>query len=214
MEAHLEVASRELGTDPVELRQRNLIQSTVLPYRTPLGRSTTVAISPEICNLRSSIPTMPDTRRGAPCPKPPANCEVSRSSMQSSRQRAQSPEFAEVRFTQWQCHAAAWAPSLTVRAMKRLFKQVLHDKLTRSCGGSVHPWAHRSRGLRHGLQRFTVNGCRRLGAGPRRREAIEKGKLIAAQRTEVGVADVSFADCKFSVAGTDWSLTLKQVAMA
>jgi carbon-monoxide dehydrogenase large subunit len=43
---------------------------------------------------------------------------------------------------------------------------------------------------------------------------IEKGKLIAANLLEVGASDVGFADGRFSVAGTDRSLTLKQVAMA
>ena len=43
---------------------------------------------------------------------------------------------------------------------------------------------------------------------------IDKGKLIAAQMLEVGVTDIGFADGTFSVAGTDRSVTLKQVAMA
>ena len=45
-------------------------------------------------------------------------------------------------------------------------------------------------------------------------KVIDKGKRIAAHLMEVGGADISFADGKFSVAGTDRSLTLKQVAMA
>jgi carbon-monoxide dehydrogenase large subunit len=43
---------------------------------------------------------------------------------------------------------------------------------------------------------------------------IEKGKKIAAHLMEAAVADIEFADAKFSVAGTDRSVTLKQVAMA
>ena len=45
-------------------------------------------------------------------------------------------------------------------------------------------------------------------------KVIEKGKKIAAQMMEAAVADIEFADAKFSVAGTDRSVTLKQVAIA
>ena len=37
IERIIEVAARELGIDPIELRRRNLIQSKAMPYRAPLG---------------------------------------------------------------------------------------------------------------------------------------------------------------------------------
>jgi carbon-monoxide dehydrogenase large subunit len=43
---------------------------------------------------------------------------------------------------------------------------------------------------------------------------IAKGKLLAAHMMEAAETDIEFADAKFSVAGTDRSVTLKQVASA
>jgi carbon-monoxide dehydrogenase large subunit len=43
---------------------------------------------------------------------------------------------------------------------------------------------------------------------------IAKGKRLAAHLLEAAEADIAFADARFSVVGTDRSLTLKQVAMA
>jgi carbon-monoxide dehydrogenase large subunit len=45
-------------------------------------------------------------------------------------------------------------------------------------------------------------------------KVIEKGKRLAAQVMEADVADITFRDATFSIAGTDRSLTLKQVATA
>jgi carbon-monoxide dehydrogenase large subunit len=45
-------------------------------------------------------------------------------------------------------------------------------------------------------------------------KVIEKGRKIAAHLLEASAQDVEFADGKFTVAGTDRSLGLKQVAMA
>ncbi len=43
---------------------------------------------------------------------------------------------------------------------------------------------------------------------------IDKGKKIAAHLLEVAAADLDFADGRFTVAGTDRAVTLKEVARA
>ena len=45
-------------------------------------------------------------------------------------------------------------------------------------------------------------------------KVVEKGKKIAAHLMEAAAGDIEFADGRFSIAGTDRAVTLKQVAMA
>ncbi len=215
MERILEVASRELGIDPVELRQRNLIQSTALPYRTPLGpvydcgdfaRNMQLAIQHSDYagyEGRRAVSEAAGKLRGI--------------ALVNAIEQAAGPvpEFAEVRFQPSGSAMLLMGTKSHGQGHETSFKQILHEKLgidpaeVQFIDGDTDRVAF---GMGSNGSRSMVAGGSALALAADK--VIEKGKLIAAHLMEVGVADVSFADCKFSVAGTDRSLTLKQVAMA
>jgi carbon-monoxide dehydrogenase large subunit len=215
MERILEVASRELGIDPVELRQRNLIQSTALPYRTPLGpvydcgdfaRNMQLAIQHSDYagyEGRRAVSEAAGKLRGI--------------ALVNAIEQAAGPvpEFAEVRFQPSGSAMLLMGTKSHGQGHETSFKQILHEKLgidpaeVQFIDGDTDRVAF---GMGSNGSRSMVVGGSALALAADK--VIEKGKLIAAHLMEVGAADVSFADCKFSVAGTDRSLTLRQVAMA
>jgi carbon-monoxide dehydrogenase large subunit len=215
MERILEVASRELGIDPVELRRRNLIQSTALPYRTPLGPvydSGDFARNMEI-GLQHSDYAGFEVRRAASL----AAGKLRGIALVNAIEQAAGPvpEFAEVRFQPSGSVMLLMGTKSHGQGHETSFKQILHEKLgidpaeVQFIDGDTDRVAF---GMGSNGSRSMVAGGSALVLAADK--IIEKGKLIAAQLMEVGAADVSFADCKFSVAGTDRSVTLKQVAMA
>ena len=108
-----------------------------------------------------------------------------------------------------------WAPRHHGQGHETAFKQILHEKLgidpndVQFIDGDTDRVAF---GMGSNGSRSMVAGGTALVLAANK--IIEKGKLIAAHLLEVGAGDVTFADGKFSVAGTDRSVTLKQVAVA
>ena len=95
------------------------------------------------------------------------------------------------------------------------FKQILHEKIGID-PADVHFIDGDTDRVAFGMG---SNGSRSMVAGGTAvviaaNKVIEKGKKIAAQMMEAAVADIEFDDAKFSVVGTDRSVTLKQVAIA
>jgi aerobic carbon-monoxide dehydrogenase large subunit len=215
MERIIEVASRELGIDPIELRLRNLIQSTALPYRAPLGPvydSGDFARNMELALQHSDYADF-EARRAASA----VAGKLRGIALVNAIEQAAGPvpEFAEVRFQPGGSAMLLMGTKSHGQGHETSFKQILHEKLgidpaeVQFIDGDTDRVAF---GMGSNGSRSMVAGGSALVLAADK--VIEKGKLIAAHLMEVGAADVSFADCKFSVAGTDRSLTLKQVAMA
>lgn len=66
-------------------------------------------------------------------------------------------------------------------------------------------------GMTGGSRSVPVGGAAVLLAG---RQIVEKGKKIAANAMEAAAADIEFSDGVFTVAGTDKSMTIMDVAKA
>ena len=126
------------------------------------------------------------------------------------------PEFAEIRFApsgsatvlmgsknQGQGHETTFKQILNERARPRSGRRAATSTATRT--GSPSAWARWAR-------------ARPSSAAPRLWQAadkvIAKGKKIAARLLEAAEADVTFADGKFGVVGTDRAVGLKEVARA
>jgi carbon-monoxide dehydrogenase large subunit len=96
-----------------------------------------------------------------------------------------------------------------------MFKQILHERLgidpadVQYIDGDTDRVAF---GMGTNGSRSTVLGgsALYLAAG----KVIEKGKKLAGHLLEAGEQDIEFAEGAFRIAGTDKSVTLKQVAMA
>jgi carbon-monoxide dehydrogenase large subunit len=125
------------------------------------------------------------------------------------------PEYAEVRFQPSGSAMMLLGTKTHGQGHETSFKQILHEKLgidpneVQFIEGDTDRVAF---GMgSNGSRSMVVGGTALVLAADK---IIEKGKLIVAHMLEVGAGDIVFASGRFSVAGTDRSVTLKQVAMA
>jgi carbon-monoxide dehydrogenase large subunit len=215
MERIIEVAARELGIDPIELRRRNIIQPQAMPYKAPLGPlydCGEFARNMEIA-LEASDYSRFEARQAASR----AVGKLRGIGLANAIEQAAGPvpEYAEIRFQPSGSAILLLGTKTHGQGHETAFKQILHEKIgidpndVHFIDGDTDRVAF---GMgSNGSRSMVVGGTALVIAADK---VIEKGRKIAAQMMEVAVEDVAFADAKFSVAGTDKSVTLKQVAVA
>ena len=215
IESIIEVAARELKIDSVELRRRNLIKPEAMPYRAALGPiydCGDFARNMELALQHSDFSGF-KVRREASA----AGGKLRGIALVNAIEQAGGPvpEYAEVRFQPSGSAMMLLGTKTHGQGHETSFKQILHEKLgidpneVQFIEGDTDRVAF---GMgSNGSRSMVVGGTALVLAADK---IIEKGRLIAADLLEVGASDIVFADCRFSVAGTDRSLTLKQVAMA
>jgi carbon-monoxide dehydrogenase large subunit len=215
LERLIDDAGRELGLDPVELRRKNLIPASAMPYKTPLGVSYDCGDFPK---------NMEDTLKVADVAGFPARREASRArgllrgiGIVNAIERAAGPqpEFAEVRFSPSGTATILMGSKNQGQNHETTFKQILHERLgidpkdVRYIDGDTDRVAF---GMGTMGSRSTVIGGTALWMAADK--VIAKGKKIAAKMLEAAEADITFSDGRFAVAGTDRGLTLREVARA
>lgn len=215
MENIIEVAARELGIDPVELRRRNVIRPEAMPYRTALGPVYDCGAFAE--NMQSALQASDhagfEGRRQASL----AAGKLRGIAVVNAIEQAAGPvpEYAEIRFQPSGSAMMLLGTKTHGQGHETVFKQILHDKLglppqeVRFIEGDTDRVAF---GMGSNGSRSMVAGGSALVLAAD--QVIRKGKRIAAHLLEAAEADTVFADGKFSVVGTDRSVTLKQVAIA
>ncbi len=125
------------------------------------------------------------------------------------------PEYAEIRFQPSGSAMLLLGTKTHGQGHETSFKQILHEKIgidptdVHFIDGDTDRVAF---GMGSNGSRSMVTGGSALVLAADK--IIDKGKKIAAHMMEVAVGDIEFEDAKFTVAGTDRSVTLKQVAMA
>ena len=215
IERLIDDTARELGVDRFELRRKNLIPASAMPYRNPLGvtydcgefeRGMDAALKlADVAGFeaRRKEASQRGKLRGLGLTNP------------IERAAGPQPEFAEIRF----------APSGTVTVFmgtknqgqghETIFRQILHEKLgidpadVRYIDGDTDRVGY---GMGSMGSRSTVIGGTALWMAADK--VIAKCTKIAAKLLEAAEADIKFADGKFAVVGTDKSVELKQVARA
>ena len=215
LERLIDDAGRELGLDPVELRRKNLIPASAMPYKTPLGVSYDCGDFPK---------NMEDALKVADVAGFPARREASRArgvlrgiGIVNAIERAAGPqpEFAEVRFSPSGTATILMGSKNQGQNHETTFKQILHERLgidpkdVRYIDGDTDRVAF---GMGTMGSRSTVIGGTALWMAADK--VIAKGKKIAAKMLEAAEADITFSDGRFAVAGTDRGLTLREVARA
>ena len=215
LERLIDDAGRELGLDPVELRRKNLIPASAMPYKTPLGVSYDCGDFPK---------NMEDALKVADVAGFAARREASRArgllrgiGIVNAIERAAGPqpEFAEVRFSPSGTATILMGSKNQGQNHETTFKQILHERLgidpkdVRYIDGDTDRVAF---GMGTMGSRSTVIGGTALWMAADK--VIAKGKKIAAKMLEAAEADITFSDARFAVAGTDRGLTLREVARA
>ena len=215
LERLIDDAARELGLDRVELRRRNLIPASAMPYKNPLG------VTYDCGNFPKSLE---DALKLADVAGFPARREAARArgrlrglGIVNAIERAAGaqPEFAEIRFSPSGGTTVLMGSKNQGQGHETTFKQILYERLgldlkdVRYIDGDTDRVAF---GMGTMGSRSTVIGGTALWMAADK--VIAKGKKIAAKLLEASEADLVFADSRFTVTGTDRGVTLKEVARA
>jgi aerobic carbon-monoxide dehydrogenase large subunit len=215
IERLIDDAARELGLDRFELRRRNLIPASAMPYRTPLAATYDCGDFPR--NFEDALKLADVAGFGARREASRAGGRLRGIGIANAIERAAGPqpEFAEIRFSPSGTATVLMGSKNQGQGHETTFKQILHERLgldpreVRYVDGDTDrvAWGMGSMG-----SRSTVIGGTALWTAADK--VILKGKKIAAKLLEAAEADIVFADARFSVAGTDRGVTLKEVARA
>jgi carbon-monoxide dehydrogenase large subunit len=215
IERLIDDAARELGLDPVQLRRQNLIPSSAMPYRNPLG------VTYDCGDFARS---MDDALKLADVAGFAARREASQArgrlrglAVVNAIERAAGaqPEFAEIRFAPSGSATIFMGTKNQGQNHETTFKQILHERLgldpadVRYIDGDTDRVAF---GMGTMGSRSTVIGGTALWMAADK--VIAKGKKIAARLLEAAEGDLAFAEGQFRVAGTDRAVTLGAVARA
>src|SRR5262245_37058580 len=215
LERLIDAAAREVGVDAVELRRKNLIPASSMPWKNPLGVTydcgdfaTSMDKALELADLAGFPARREESgRRG----------KLRGVGIVNAIERAAGPqpEFAEIRFAPSGSATLLMGSKNQGQGHETTFKQILHERLgidpaeVRYIDGDTDRVAF---GMGSMGSRSTVIGGTAVWTAADK--VIAKGKKIAARLLEAAEADIAFGDGRFTVAGTDRAVTLKQVARA
>jgi carbon-monoxide dehydrogenase large subunit len=215
IERLIDDTARELGLDRFELRRKNLIPASAMPYKNPLG--VTYDCGEFEKGMEAALKLADVAGFGARREEAKQRGKLRGLGLSNPIEQAAGPqpEFAEIRF----------APSGTVTVFmgtknqgqghETIFRQILHERLgidpadVRYIDGDTDRVAF---GMGSMGSRSTVIGGSALWMAADK--VIAKGTKIAAKMLEAADGDIKFADGKFGVVGTDKTVELKAVARA
>jgi carbon-monoxide dehydrogenase large subunit len=221
-------AARLLGMDRAEIRRRNLVPTSAMPYRTPIGPTYDCGDFPRVFERALAVADYAgaDARRSAAAARGVLRgigiaCFVESSGVAPSKlagalgARAGFFESAEVRLdstgavqaslgthSHGQGHATAYAQILSSRLGVPLAKIRIVEGDTAAVPYGTGTFGSRS---------IAVGGSALDVAALK---IVAKGRRIAAHRLEAAEADVDFTAGRFVVKGTDRALALAEVARA
>ena len=219
IERVIDVAARELGIDPIELRRRNLIPPSAMPFKTGLvftydcgdfarGMDMALALADHAGFAKRRAQAREQGKlRGLGV----ANAiEVA-----GGPYTAVNPDTAQIRVNP-DGSVTLFAGSTTMgQGNDTAFTQIIADRLGVSparvqvlSGDTDALGSGRGNG---GSGALTVGGSAVLRATDK---IVERGRRIAAQLLEAAPEDVALRDGRFAVAGTDRGVTFADVARA
>ena len=212
-------AARELGIDRAEIRRRNLIPASAMPYKTPVGPTYDCGDFPKL--LERALEMSSYAKKRAPGRGIGIACYVESSGVAPSRlagamgARVGFYESAQIRVApdgaitaylgthnHGQGHATTYAQILSAQLGVPVERVSIIEGDTAAVPVGTGTFGSRS---------IAVGGSALHVAG---RKIIDKGKRIAAHLLEAAERDIEFRDGAFAVAGTDRSVTFEAVARA
>jgi carbon-monoxide dehydrogenase large subunit len=214
-ETIIERAADQLGIDPLELRRRNTIGPEAMPYKTPMGQTYDCGNflkNIEDCEALADYANVERRRAEARQRGKLLGVGVS-NPVALAGGTAGGYEHAEVRFD------PSGAVTLITGSMDHgqghgtTFKQVLCDRLGIDAERVRYVYGDTDQvsiGFgTFGSRSAALGGSSVLSAADK---IVERGRLIAAHQMEAAPEDVEFSDGKFTIAGTDRSMDLIEVA--
>jgi aerobic carbon-monoxide dehydrogenase large subunit len=215
MERIIEVAAAEMGIDPIELRQRNVVRPEAIPYRAPLGPVydsgdfvKNMVLAAEVSDYAGFAVRAAESK---------ARGKLRGIALVNAIEQAAGPvpDYAEIRFQPSGSAMMLMGTKSHGQGHETSYKQILYEKLGIDPNEVQFIDSDTDRvafGMgSNGSRSMVVGGSALVLAADK---IIAKGKRLAAHMMEAAETDIEFADAKFSVAGTDRAVTLKQVASA
>ncbi len=213
IERLVDMAARKIGMDPAEIRRRNLIPASAMPYKTPLGSTYDCGDFPALLEKcltkadydgvirRKKASSMNGMLRGVGI-----SCSIDPSA-------GPSPEAAELRFDPGGTVTILVGSTAGGQSHETIYTQIVSQMLgmeaekIRVIEGDTDKL---SWGTGTGAARTaTIGGTAVMKATEK---IIAKAKRIAAHMLEAGVDDITFDDGIFTVAGTDHKVPFIDVA--
>ncbi|MCW5745869.1 MAG: xanthine dehydrogenase family protein molybdopterin-binding subunit [Alphaproteobacteria bacterium] len=215
IERLIEAAAGELGIDAIELRRRNMIPAAKMPYKTALGPYYDCGAFDK--NMDMALQEADHAGFAARRDEARRRGKLRGFGLANAIEQAAgpTPEYAEIRFNPSGTVMVLMGTKTHGQGHDTAFKQILHERL-----GVAPQDVHYIDGDTdrvafgmgsNGSRSMVTGGSALVGAAAK---VIDKGRRLAAHLLEAAPADIEFADGKFTVAGTDRSITLKQAAMA
>ncbi len=216
IERLIDDAARELGVDRIELRRKNMLPESALPYQSPVGPfydcgqfEKNLDMALKLADVAGFAARQAESKkRGRLRGLGIVNA------IEQAAGTAQ-PEYAEIRFNPSGTAALLMGTKAQGQGHETMFKQILNERLgidpkdVQYIDGDTDRVAF---GMGTNGSRSTVLGGSALfmAAG----KVIDKGKKLAGHLLEAGEQDIEFTEGNFTVKGTDKTVSLKQVAMA
>ncbi len=215
IERIIDIAAAEIGMDAVELRRRNMIPTSAIPYKTALVFNYDSGEFEK--NMQAAL-EMGDyagfeTRRA----EARSRGKLRGIGISNSIEKAASPgvEGAELRFDRSGTATILTGSVTNGQGHETVFKQIVCDRLGMKpqdigyVSGDTDKVAF---GHGTGGSRSAAHGGAAINLATTK--IIEKARKIAAHVMEANVADINFNSGVFTVAGTDRAITIKEIAKA
>ncbi len=212
IERLVELAAKELKIDNIELRRRNMIPTSALPYKTPLDfiyDSGEFEIVMDMAMERADVAGFAARRTATE-----KTGRLRGMGISYSIERAAAPglEHAEINFAQDGTVYVAVGTTNNGQGHETIFTQLMCERF------GIHPDKVRivegdtgrvAMGQGTGGSRVSALGTGAIHVAAEK--IIAKARSIAAHTLEAAEADLEFKDGVFTVAGTDKTLTFKDV---
>ena len=215
LERLIDDAARELGVDRIELRRRNLIPPSAMPYKTAITFTYDCGEFEKGMDKALALAKWSDFS---------SRKEISRSKgklrgigLANAIERAAAPgmEYAELRFEPGGTATLMVGTKSQGQGHETMYRQIAGSRLglaqadLRVMDGDTDAVAYGAGSF--GSRSAAIGGTAVWLAADK---AIAKGKRIAAHLLEAADADIAFAAGRFAIAGTDRGVTWKEIARA
>ena len=212
LERLIDLAAREMGMAPDEIRRRNFIAPQDMPYSTPLGTnydSGEFEGAMRRCMERADWQGFA-TRRGDAVSR--GRLRGIGMAMYIERCGGGNPDTVTLKVSEagvvtlysgMQDNGQGHVTTFVQLLAERLGLDMARIRVVQGDTDLVGP------GLTGGSRFLAVGGAAALGAAD---EVIAKGRQIAANKLETAVADIEYRNGEFRIAGTDLALSFAEVA--
>jgi carbon-monoxide dehydrogenase large subunit len=213
IETMVDVAARELRIDPAELRRRNTIPAAAMPYKTALIYTYDCGDFPK--NLEDALVKADYKGFAARARESEKNGKLRGIGVSTTVESSNVGliEHAEIRFDPTGSVTVLVGTHDHGQGHQTAFRQIIADKLGVDPHKVNFKWGDTDQiaiGTGTFGSRSAVAGGTALVTAAKKIE--DKGKKIAAHLMEAGEHDIVFKDGKYTVAGTDKSIDISQVA--